>query len=143
MKTYTLNVHGMHCNACVVLTESELKDHALVDRVIADLKTCCVSVSGNFGDKSEAEVAQELSPLLEKHGYKLSTEKEQKSVKWTDFAIALPIALGFMGLFVILQKLGIVNLISSGEVNYGTAFFASCGLEFSLSDLVIIFLPQP
>lgn len=120
--TYTFNVHGMHCNACVVLTESELKDHELVEHAIADLKTCCVEVRGNFGDKSEIEVARELSPLLEKHGYKLSTEKEIKSVKWSDFKMAVPIALGFVGFFVILQKLGIVNLITTGEVNHGTAF---------------------
>lgn len=136
MKTYTFHVHGMHCNACVVLTESELKDHTLVDRAIADLKTCCVEVHGDFGDKSEAEIAQELSPLLEKHGYKLSTEKEQKGVRWADFGIALPVALGFMGLFVILQKLGIVNLISSGEVNYGTAFLI--GLIASVSTCMAV-----
>ncbi|MDP3729322.1 MAG: sulfite exporter TauE/SafE family protein [bacterium] len=131
LKTYTFNVHGMHCNSCVVLTESELKDHKLVERVIADLKTCCVEVRGNFGDKSAVEVAQELSPLLEKHGYKLSTEKEQKNARWSDFKIAAPIAFGVIGLFVILQKLGIVNLITSGEVNYGTAFLI--GLIASVS----------
>jgi len=131
LKTYTFNVHGMHCNSCVVLTESELKDHELVEHVIADLKTCCVEVKGNFGDKSEMEVAQELSPLLEKHGYKLSVEKEQKTGRWSDFKMAVPIAFGFIGFFVILQKLGIVNLITTGEVNYGTAFLI--GLIASVS----------
>ena len=50
-KKYTFHVHGMHCNSCVLLTESELQDHELVEHVIADLKTCCVEVLGNFGDK--------------------------------------------------------------------------------------------
>lgn len=130
-KTYTFHVHGMHCNSCVVLTESELKDHELVEHAIANLKTCCVEVRGNFGDKSEMEVVRELSPLLEKHGYKLSVEKEIKSITWSDFKIAVPVALGFIGLFVILQKLGIVNLITTGEVNYGTAFLI--GLIASVS----------
>lgn len=131
IKTYIFNVHGMHCNSCVALTESELKDHELVEHAIANLKTCCVEVRGDFGDKSEMEVARELSPLLEKHGYKLSMEKEIKSIQWSDFKMAVPIALGFMGLFVILQKLGIVNLITSGEVDYGTAFLI--GLVASVS----------
>jgi uncharacterized protein len=135
-KTYTFHVHGMHCNSCVVLTESELKDHALVEHVVADLKTCCVEVQGDFGEKSQAEIVQELSPLLEKHGYKLSTEKEQRGVKWSDFAIAVPAALGFMAFFVILQKLGIVNLISSGEVNYGTTFLI--GLIASVSTCMAV-----
>lgn len=126
----------MHCNSCVVLTESELKDHELVEHAIADLKTCCVEVWGNFGDKSEMEVAQELSPLLEKHGYKLSIEKEVKNIKWSDFKIALPIALGFMALFIFLQKIGVVNLISSGEVSYGTTFLI--GLVASVSTCMAV-----
>ena len=131
LKTYTFHVHGMHCNSCVVLTESELKDHELVEHAIADLKTCCVEVRGNFGNKSEAEIAQTLSLVLEKHGYKISIEKEQKTVQWSDFKMAIPIALGFIGFFIILQKLGIVNLITTGEVNYGTAFLI--GLIASVS----------
>lgn len=136
MKTYTFHVHGMHCNACVVLTESELKGHALVRHAVADLAGCCVEVLGDFENKTEAEVVQELSPLLEKHGYKLSTEKEQKGARVADFAIALPLSLGFMGFFVILQKLGIVNVISSGEVNYGTAFLI--GLIASVSTCMAV-----
>ncbi|MBP6860160.1 MAG: sulfite exporter TauE/SafE family protein [Candidatus Pacebacteria bacterium] len=136
MKSYTFHVHGMHCNSCVVLTEGELKDHASVEHAVADLKTCCVEVRGDFGDKSHTEVAQELSPLLEKHGYKLSTEKEQKGVKWSDFGIAVPATLGFMAFFVILQKLGLVNLVSSGEVNYGTAFLI--GLIASVSTCMAV-----
>ncbi len=131
IKTYTFYVHGMHCNSCVMLAESELKDHELIEHAIADLKTCCVEVRGDFGNKSEAEIAQTLSPILEKHGYKLSIEKEQKIGRWSDFKIAIPMAIGFIGFFVILQKFGIVNLITSGEVNYGTAFLI--GLIASVS----------
>ncbi len=135
-KKYIFNVHGMHCTACVVLTESELKDHEKVHHAIADLKTCCIEIHGDFGDKSIADVAQELSPLLEKHGYKLSIEKEIKSTQWSDFTLAVPIALGFIALFIILQKIGIVNLISSGDVSYGTAFLI--GLIASVSTCMAV-----
>lgn len=136
MQTYTFHVHGMHCNACVVLTENELKDHALVEHAVADLKTCCVEVHGNFGGKTQEEVAAELSKVMEPHGYKISLEKEQKGVRWSDFKIALPVAIGFMAFFVILQKLGIVNLITTGEVNYGTAFLI--GLVASVSTCMAV-----
>lgn len=136
MKTYTFHVHGMHCNACVVLTESELKDHELVEHAVADLKTCCVEVHGNFGDKTQEEVAAELSKVMEPHGYKLSLEKEQKGVSWSDFKIALPFAIGFMAFFVILQKLGLVNLVTTGEVNLGTAFLI--GLIASVSTCMAV-----
>lgn len=123
MKKYLFHVIGMHCNSCVILTESELQEHKNVDQVIADLKTCCVEVQGDFGDKSEEDVARELSLLLEKHGYTLSLEKKENIIRWRDFTVAVPAAIGFIAFFVILQKIGIVNLISSDTVSYGTAFF--------------------
>lgn len=135
-KTYTFHVHGMHCNSCVVLTESELKGHELVEHAIASLNTCSVEVRGDFGERSQAEIGEELSSLLEKHGYKLSLEREEKKPRWGDFKIALPIALGFIGLFVVLQKIGIVNLIGSGEVSYGTVFLI--GLIASVSTCMAV-----
>jgi sulfite exporter TauE/SafE len=136
IKKYTLHVHGMHCTSCVILTESELKDHAKVEYAVANLETCCVDVHGDFGDITREEVALLLSPLIEKHGYKLSTEKEVKKVDWSGFKIAIPLALGFMIIFFGMQKLGIVNLISGEEVSYATAFLV--GLVASLSTCMAV-----
>jgi uncharacterized protein len=122
LQSHNFHVQGMHCSACVLLTESELKDHDLVETALADLKTCCVEVRGRFGGRSKAEVAAALTKVLEPHGYTLATEASPKRVRWSDFRIALPIAVGFMVLFVVLQKLGLVNLIAGDEVTYGTAF---------------------
>lgn len=135
-KTHTLHVHGMHCSSCVVLIESELNDHELVERAIADLKSCCVEVRGDFGDKNEREIARELNPLLEKHGYKLSIEKEAGTIEWSDFKMAFPIAFGLITLFLFLQKIGIVNLMSVSELSYGTAFLI--GLTASVSTCMAV-----
>ncbi len=135
-KKYTFHVHGMHCNACILMTESELADLPNVTHVKASLQNNSVEVVGDFGDKSEADVAQELSPLLEKYGYKLSIEKEIKSTKLSDFKVALPIAGAFIALFIILQKLGIVNLVTASEVSYGTAFII--GLIASVSTCMAV-----
>ncbi len=91
---------------------------------------------GNFGDKTQEEVAAELSKVMEPHGYKISLEKEQKGVKWSDFNIAIPIAAAFIALFIVLQKLGIVNLVNSGDVSYGTAFVI--GLIASVSTCMAV-----
>jgi len=136
MKTCTFHVQGLHCNSCVVLTESELNELPHIDSAKANLKHCCVEVAGNFGDKSPEAVAEELSGVLKKHGYTLLLEKENHTAKWSDFKIAIPIALGFVGLFVILQKIGIVNLVSSGEVSYGTTFVI--GIIASLSTCLAV-----
>lgn len=143
-QTHTFYVRGMHCNSCVVLTENELKNHKLVESAVADLKTCCITVSGDFGDKTTEELSREFSPLLEKHGYSLSPEtssvkskaREERAGRWADFAIAFPAALGLIAFFVILQQLGILNFISVGEVNYATAFLL--GAVASLSTCMIV-----
>lgn len=136
-KKYKFYVQGMHCKACVLLTETELNDHTLVDRVTADLSGGCVEVVGDFKDKSEEDIAKELSLLVEKHGYMISTEEKLKDLsKWSDFKIAGPLALLFLVLFVLLQKAGLVNLASSGNVTYGTAFVI--GIIASLSSCMAL-----
>lgn len=136
MKKYNFHVAGMHCQSCVVLTESELKEHKCVCGVKAFLGDCSVEVEGDFKDASPEAVAAELSAALEKHGYHLLVEKPKRSVRWADFKIAVPAALGFVALFLILQKLGIVNLVSGGDVTYGTAFII--GLIASLSTCMAV-----
>src|SRR3989304_5683678 len=112
-KTYKFHVKGMHCKSCVILTESELLALPAVSTAKARLDQCCVEVTGDFGDKSAEELAKELSVGLEKHGYSLSTEAVLKTIKWSEFKIAIPIALAFLVFYLFLQKIGIVNLVST------------------------------
>lgn len=156
-KKYRFYVQGMHCNACVLLTESELNDHALVEKAVANLSGGCVEVVGNFEDKSEEDVARELSALVEKHGYKILSKNElekesgnesrnesgalgkkvsQNKNKWSDFKIAIPSTVVFLILFILLQKAGLINLVNSSGVTYGTAFVI--GVIASLSSCLAI-----
>jgi uncharacterized protein len=136
MKTLTFHVHGMHCKACVALTESELGDLPEVSKVKASLAQLNVEVTGEFGDKSPEHIANDLTAVLKPHGYTLSLEKQKHSVKWTDFNIAFPIAAGFVAVFLVLQKLGIVNLVTTSNVGYGTAFLI--GLIASVSTCMAV-----
>ncbi|MEQ1666565.1 MAG: cation transporter, partial [Bdellovibrionales bacterium] len=133
---YTFHVHGMHCNACVLMTESELGDLPNITHVKSSLKNHSVEVTGDFGDKTEVQIAEDLTTSLKPHGYTVSVEKNQHNAKWEDFKIALPIAVGFAVLFVLLQKLGIVNLVGGGNVTYGTAFII--GIIASLSTCMAV-----
>lgn len=135
-KTHTFHVHGMHCKACVVLTESELLDLPYISSAKSSLKNHLVEIEGDFGNKSELEITEELTKVLTKHGYSLSLEKQIRNKNWSDFKIAVPVALGFILLFVLLQKLGIVNLVSAGNVTYGTAFVI--GIVASLSSCMAV-----
>ncbi|MFA6459295.1 MAG: sulfite exporter TauE/SafE family protein [Candidatus Paceibacterota bacterium] len=139
---YTFHVHGMHCNACVLMIESELSDLPSITQVKSSLNNHSVEVAGNFGNKTHEQIAEELTIPLKAHGYTVSVEKEQSlqnlshNAKWGDFKIAVPIALGFVVLFVVLQKMGIVNLVSAGNVTYGTAVVI--GIIASLSTCMAV-----
>ena len=136
MKTYTFHVHGMHCNSCVVLTESKLGDLPSVSKVTSDLKNHSVEITGDFGNKTEAQIAEELTIIVKGNGYTISVEKQLLEKNWSDFKIAVPIAIGFAVFFILLQKLGIVNLVGGGNVTYGTAFIV--GIIASLSTCMAV-----
>jgi sulfite exporter TauE/SafE len=52
----------------------------------------------------------------------VSVEKKIKKVNWSDFNVAIPVALGVAFLFILLQKIGLVDMVGGGEVTFGTAF---------------------
>lgn len=118
------------------MTESELKDLPYITNAVTSLKNNEVEVTGDFGEKSQTEIAQDLTQVLIKHGYSLSVERQVHDKKWHDFKAALPIALMFIVIFVLLQKIGIVNLITTDNVSYGTAF--AIGIIASLSTCMAV-----
>lgn len=135
-KKYTFHVNGMHCKACVLLTESELQEVAGVTGAKSNLQTRTVVVTGEFGDKSAESIAEELSGVLTTHGYSLSVEKQEKQKNWSEFRIAIPLTFVFAALFVLLQKMGIVNLVDASNVTYGTTF--AIGIIASLSTCMAV-----
>lgn len=135
-KKYTFHVHGMHCNACVLMTESEIGELPNITRVKSSLANHTVEVEGDFGDKMPEQIAEELTIPLKSHGYTISVEKQMQEKKWSDFKVAIPVALGFLMLFIILQKIGIVNFVNTSSVSYGTAFLI--GVVASLSSCMAV-----
>lgn len=136
MNTYTFHVIGMHCKACVFMTEDILKDVPYISKAKSHLGSRTVEIVGEFSDKDPTLIAQELSLLLQPQGYSLSVERPKVVSKKKDFLFATPIALGFIIAFVLLQKAGIVNLINSADVSYGTAF--AIGIIASLSTCMAV-----
>lgn len=135
-QTYTFHVSGMHCHSCVLMTESELNELPEIEKVKSSLKKNSVEVIGDFGDLSQEQIASELSNVLKKHGYTLSVDKQIKTKNWKDFKIAVPIAIAFAIIFIILQKIGLVNIVGGGEINYGTIFVI--GVIASLSSCMAV-----
>ena len=134
--TYIFYITGMHCKSCELITESELQDIPYITHVKANLNSHTVKITGDFGSRSEAEIMGQLSQVLSKHGYSLSANKQTLNNQWSDFKIAVPLALGFILLFLALQKIGLVNLVNTSSVNYGTAFVI--GVIASLSTCMAV-----
>jgi sulfite exporter TauE/SafE len=118
------------------MIESELKDLPNITEVKANLKNNSIEITGDFWDKTEVGIADDLTAFLKPHGYTISIEKINPSAKWEDFKIAIPVAIAFAVLFILLQKLGIVNLVNATKFNYGTAFII--GIVASLSSCMAI-----
>lgn len=135
-QTYKFYVQGMHCQSCVILTESELNNVEAVNSCRASLAELSIEVVGNFYGKTAEQIAESLSAVLKPHGYSLALKQEKNLVKWSDFKIALPLALLFVALFITSQKLGIINLVAVDQVNIGTALVI--GLVASVSTCMAV-----
>lgn len=133
---YSFHVHGMHCHSCVILTEDTVKDIPGITSATSSLKHRTIEVCGDFDGRSKEEIIQSLNTELAKHGYTVSTEKQKYFVKWSEFKIAIPITIAFVVFYILLQKIGLVNLVNSSSVSYGTAFVI--GIIASLSTCMAV-----
>jgi len=140
-KKYQFHIRGMHCKSCVLLTESELKEFPYISDVKVSLKSNLVEITGDFGDKILEEVAEELSVVLKPHGYTLSVQKidtqNLPKANWREFKIAIPITVLFVLFYIILQKIGLIDLVNtSGNISLGTVFVI--GIVASLSSCMAV-----
>ena len=133
--TYQFHVQGMHCNACSILITETLSEVPDVTSVQVHEAQNMVRVVMN-GARSPHEVAKALSTYIAKNGYSLSVEKKTFVPRWNDFRFAAPFAIVIISLFVFLQKMGIVNLITADKVTIPTAF--GIGLVASVSSCLAL-----
>lgn len=135
-RTYSFRVQGLRCASCVFVTEEALGAVPGTRQAKTFLSEERVEIIGDFGDASEEEVAQKLQEAVQSHGYTLIASSERPSVPWREFAYAVPFAAVFVGIFFLLQRLGIVDLLSVSEVTYGAAF--TIGLVASVSTCMAV-----
>jgi uncharacterized protein len=138
MKNYTVYVEGMHCAACELLIERKAKKIKGVQHADAKLKSNKLEIKGDL-EKSLEEFAAELTRLVEKDGYKIHTSVEskgKKQTKWKEFYIAIPAAAAVLAIFIALQKLGIVNIVGTGEIGLPAVFLI--GIVASLSSCMAV-----
>ncbi|MSR70643.1 hypothetical protein EXS62_01225, partial [Candidatus Kaiserbacteria bacterium] len=136
MKTYTFHVSGTHCPSCKIFIEDTLNEQIGIDRTTVDLKREIVSIETTL-DESHHKLAEILTEKIKHNGYSLSVEKKAIERKGNDVIWkAIPIGLGFLILFFLLQKSGILNLGIGGQTTPVTSFII--GLIASVSSCLAI-----
>lgn len=136
MNKYKFHVSGTHCASCKILIEDVLGDEEIVKKVEVDLKTKTVDIETD-SPKSKEELIEILTSKIKTNGYILSAEnlkveKQSNDILWQ----AIPIGLGFLVLFFMLQKSGILNLGIGGKTTPTTSFII--GLVASVSSCLAI-----
>jgi len=136
MSIYTFHVSGTHCPSCKIFIEDALNEQAGIMQTIVDLKKETVTINTTLGD-NQNELAEMLTEKIKHNGYSLSVEKNTKEkndqgIIWQ----ALPVGLGFLVLFFLLQKSGILNLGIGGQITPVTSFVI--GLIASVSSCLAI-----
>jgi sulfite exporter TauE/SafE/copper chaperone CopZ len=136
MEKLELFVSGLHCKACVGLVEQTILEQKNISSVKVNLIEEKVFLEGNFVSSDPKIIADELNILLKPNGYSLSTREEIKKNTSKDFLGATLITLGFLGLFFLLQKLGIINLVDNSNISFSTSFLI--GLIASISTCMAV-----
>ncbi|MDP9249603.1 MAG: sulfite exporter TauE/SafE family protein [bacterium] len=136
MTNYTFHVSGTHCASCKILIEDIVKDEDFVGSVRVDLKRETVDIE-TTSERAAEEIAALLTQKIKPHGYELSVEKKIKAEAGEDVIWkALPIGLGVLALFFLLQKSGILNLGLGGQTTPTTSFII--GLIASVSSCLAV-----
>lgn len=135
-KTHTFHVSGTHCASCKILIEDVLGEQDFIKKSKVDLGKETVEIETDSNEDA-SRIANILTNKIQSHGYTLTTEKittlkENDGVIWK----ALPIGLGFLVLFFLLQKSGILNFGIGGGTTPATSFII--GLIASVSSCLAI-----
>ncbi len=136
MNTYTFHVSGTHCASCKIFIEDVLNEQDFIQEAWVDLKKETVEIKIDSNQAPE-ELAKVLTTKIQSNGYVLSVKKTEREIE-VDGIIwkALPIGLGILVLFFLLQKSGILNLGIGGQTTPITSFII--GLIASVSSCLAI-----
>lgn len=145
MNTYTFHVSGTHCTSCKIFIEDILSEQSFIKNARVDLKKEVVEIETD-NDYIPEKLADLLTDKIKSNGYIVSVEKITKeeqgdNVIWK----AIPIGVGILTLFFLLQKSGLLDIGVGGQITPITSFLigvlasvSSClavvgGLVLSLS----------
>jgi len=136
MNTYTFHLSGTHCASCKIFIEDTLNGQDFIRGARVNLEHKVVEIDTDSSHSPE-EIAKILTSIIQQNGYTVSVEKTDKEAVSGDVIWkALPIGLGILALFFLLQRSGILNLGIGGQTTPATSFII--GLIASVSSCLAV-----
>jgi len=132
---YEYYVSGMHCPACELVIEKKIEKLKIIKNVNAVLNDKKVYLETETG-VSTYELLAEVNDLIKPHGYEISLVRIKHKINFRDLAIGFIIAMTVVGIFFLLQKLGIANIIGGRSMSLALIFLI--GIVASLSSCMAV-----
>jgi uncharacterized protein len=128
-------VKGMHCAACELVIEQKLSKSKLIKKVNAVLNKKRVYFEIENPIEKD-KLLKEINLIINKNGYELIEESEEHKVKYNELGLGLAIALLVIAIFLILQKLGIANILGGKDLSLPVVLLI--GIVASLSSCMAV-----
>ncbi len=135
MTTYRFHVSGTHCASCKIFIEDTLQEQEFISGARVDLKDKTVEIETTSGESPEV-LAEMLTSKIQSNGYRVTVEKAHKNSDPNVIWRAIPLGLGFLVAFFLLQKSGLLNIGIGGSVTPVTSFLI--GLIASVSSCLAV-----
>ena len=132
---YEYHVSGMHCPACELLIEKKVGKLEIVKNVNAVLGDKKLYLETETGINKD-ELLAEVNDLIRPHGYEISLERTKHKVNFKDLAIGFGIAAVIVGIFFLIQKLGIANILGGKSMSFELVLLI--GIVASLSSCMAL-----
>ncbi len=132
---YQYYVYGMHCSACELIIEKKLEKSKYIKNVDAVLNDKKVYFEIE-NDINQDELILEVNNIIKPHGYDISEIRQKHKVSFKDLTIGFIIASAAVGIFFLIQKLGIANILGGKTLTLAVVFLV--GIIASLSSCMAV-----
>lgn len=132
---YEYHVTGMHCPACELVIEKKIGKLKVIknaNAVLGDKKLYLESET----DISADELLLQVNDIIKPQGYEASVVRVKHPVNFKDLAIGFGIAAAIVGIFFLMQKLGIANILGGKSMSLALVFLI--GVVASLSSCMAL-----
>lgn len=131
----TLYVDGMHCAACEMLIEKKFARSKYVKNVKANLLNYKVKfeIEKNI---TKDQLITELNQLVNSDGYHVIEENPKSKINKKDLLLGFLLAILIFGIFILIQKLGIANILGGENLSLPMVFLI--GIVASLSSCMAV-----